>query len=104
MPLKRLERKTTKENLWLYILTLLKEKPMYAYEIKKSIKERFGFGIGNVTAYMVLYKLSRKGYVKTEWKIIDNRQRKYYLITPSGRKILNEGINYLKNMLSGLRK
>jgi len=35
MPLNRLKSKTQKEILWVYILKLLKERDMYAYELKK---------------------------------------------------------------------
>ena len=96
MPLKRLVRTTTKENLWLYILTLLKRKPLYAYEIRKRVKEEFDFEIGNVTAYLVLYSLERKSFVSTKWKIAGKRQRKYYYITKKGEKTLEEGVSYLK--------
>ena len=76
----------------------MKKEPVYAYEIRDRIEERFGFKIGKVTAYMVLYRLELDGYVKTEWRIIDNRQRKYYRITDSGRKTLSKGIEYLKKL------
>lgn len=66
MPLKRLREKTTTEVLWPYILALLRSRPRYAYEIRPLISEKFGFEIGNVTAYMVLYKLELGGYVKTK--------------------------------------
>ncbi len=100
-PLKRLKKKTTTENLWIYILRLLKEKPMYAYEINKNIKERFGFEIGTVSAYVILYKLLNEGYVDTEWRQ-EERQRKYYTITEKGENILERGRTYMKNMIEKL--
>jgi len=102
MPLKRLHDKTTIECLWLYLLSLMKEEPIYAYEIRDKIREKFGFSIGEVTAYMVLYKLESDGYVKTEWIMKENRQRKYYKITQKGRKILQEGIVYLDKLAERL--
>ena len=102
MPLKRLNAKTTTECLWLYLLSLMKEEPIYAYEIRAKIREKYGFTIGNVTAYMVLYKLERDGYVKTEWIMKENRQRKYYRITPKGKELLKEGIGYLKELAKKL--
>ena len=98
MPLNRLKAKTTTECLWLYLLSLMKDEPIYAYEIRDKIKEKFDFTIGNVTAYMVLYKLERDGYVKTEWLMKENRQRKYYRITPKGKELLKEGRGYLKDL------
>ena len=43
MPLARLKRKLTKEILWIYLLNLLKEREMYAYEIRKELERKFGF-------------------------------------------------------------
>jgi len=100
-PLIRLYRKTTTENLWIYILRLLKDKPMYAYELNKNIKDKFGFEIGTVSAYVILYKLEKEGYVLTEWRQ-EERQRKYYIITDKGEKILKQGITYLNNLNSRL--
>ena len=56
-PMKRLKRKTTTECLWPYILSLMKEEPVYAYQMRGLIKEKFGFTVGQVTAYLVLYNL-----------------------------------------------
>ncbi len=99
MPLKRLKNKLTCENIWLYILRLLMENPMYAYEIRKRIEDRFGFKIGEITAYIVLYKLAGSGYVRTEWKVEKGRQRKYYKITEGGEKLLKEGIEFIDEMM-----
>lgn len=103
MPLKRLKRKITLENVWIYILRLLMEKPMYAYEIRKTIEDRFDFRIGEITAYIVLYKLASSGYVRTEWKIEEGRQRKYYRITEKGEKLLKEGIEFLNEIIRKIK-
>jgi PadR family transcriptional regulator, regulatory protein PadR len=94
-PLERLIASTTTNCLWPYILSLMKTEPVYAYQIQDMIKERFGFEVGQVTAYMVLYKLETDGYVETEWRNVENRQRKYYKITVKGRSALEESIRYL---------
>jgi PadR family transcriptional regulator, regulatory protein PadR len=88
-PSERFERSMTKDNLWIYILTLLKERDMYPYEIRGAIKERFSFSPGNVTAYIVLKKLSAGGYVKVLRKEQDKGpQRTHYSITDKGKKEL----------------
>ncbi len=98
MPLKRLQKKLTVENLWLYILKLLSEREMYAYEIPGKIKKRFGFELGNVTTYIVLYRLKSSGYVTTEWK----ERRKYYRITAKGRKVLKDGRDFIRKTLDSV--
>jgi PadR family transcriptional regulator PadR len=101
-PIKRLERKLTVENMWIYILSLLRDRPMYAYEIRGRIKDRFGFDVGQVTAYVVLYKLENSGYVNAEWKD-EGRQRKYYSITDSGEILLDNGVEFLENLTDKIR-
>ena len=84
-PSERFEKSMTRDNLWLYILTLLKKGELYPYEFRKAVKERFGFSPGNVTAYIVLKKLRSGGYVKVVRK---NRgkgpERTFYKITEKG--------------------
>ncbi len=93
----RLVTKLTKENLWLYILKMLLERPMYAYEISKEITERFGFSTATVTVYVVLYKMQREGFiqVKLETSVTGRPDRKYYEITGRGREIFLKGKMFL---------
>jgi len=102
MPSRRLEQKLTKENLWLYILSLLKEKDMYGYELREVIAKRFGFKPGNVTAYRVSYALQRQGLIRKIEKSVDGRERKYYHITAAGTKELNKGKALLRSILAML--
>jgi len=102
-PLERLKKKITIENLWIYILSLLEERPMYAYEIRDKIQEKFNFRAGRITAYVVLYKLEKDSYVKTEWKE-RGRQRKYYRITKSGKRLLKNGISILEEMIREIKQ
>jgi len=105
-PMERLRNKITKEVLWLYILRLLKERPMYAYELKERIKDAFNFEPATVSSYVVLYKLEKDGYVTAEWQ--DSKtgkpSRKYYHLTPKGEELLKEGIIFLEDMLAKLKE
>ena len=42
-PIERLKEKVLKENLWVFIFKILKEKDEYAYEIRKKIKKELVF-------------------------------------------------------------
>ncbi len=88
--LSRLVELNTKECLWAYILRILKDKPMHAYLIRSEIEKRFGFKPGTMTAYKVLYLLSRAGLVK---KSQEGRKR-VYKITPKGRQELAEAVKF----------
>jgi PadR family transcriptional regulator PadR len=95
----RLREKLTIDNLWLYILSLLKGKDMYGYELREEIVKKFNFLPGNVTAYRVLYALKRRGMVETTLKDVEGRERKYYTITKSGKAELETGKTVLKEIL-----
>lgn len=99
MPMRRLKHKTTKEILWIYILRLLKEREMYAYELKSALRERFGFEPAMITSYVVLYRLESAGYVAASW----DENKKYYRITAKGERILREGINHLDELVQKLK-
>jgi len=93
-PIERLKEKVLKENLWVFIFKLLKEKDEYAYELRKKIKKQFGFLAGNVTGYKVLYLLEKDGYVKSYVK----GRRKYYRLTKKGLKQLEKAKSFLKKV------
>jgi DNA-binding PadR family transcriptional regulator len=101
MPLDRLKRKMTKEVMWLYVLTLLKERPRYAYELKKEIEDRFNWSPATITSYVVLYRLKSGEYVKTQWGNEQaNPRRKYYSITKKGEHLLKDGETFLREMIN----
>lgn len=100
MAYERLLRKTTKENLWLYVLSILKDRSMYAYQLRDEIERRFGFIVGEVTAYVVMYGLKKEGLVRVskEEPRKEGLARKYYSITPQGRALLSKGVSYLREL------
>lgn len=100
MPLKRLKELNTKECLWLYILSILKDNPTHAYALRKQIHERFGFRPGTVTAYKVLYLLSKDGMVE---KRVSGRQ-KIYSVTSKGSKALEGAVDFYRERVKLLGK
>ncbi len=99
---KRLKKKISIDNLWIYILRLLQEKEMYGYELKESIKKRFGFEPATVTSYTILYKLEKDNLVTS---LVKNNpegrpDRKYYSITDKGKKSMKEAKGLFEEILS----
>ena len=85
-PSDRFKKSLTNDNLWIYILSLLKKRDMYPYEINASIKKEFGFTPGNITAYIVLKKLKIDGYVTISRREKNGGpSRTYYSITRKGK-------------------
>ena len=97
-PIKRLKKKILKENLWIFVLSLLKKKERYRFEIKNIIKKEFGFICGNVTAYKVLYFLEIDNYVKSFQK-----KKKYYKITYKGKNELKNAETFLKKIIKMIK-
>jgi DNA-binding PadR family transcriptional regulator len=94
MPLNRLKKKTSKEILWIYILRLLVDREMYAYELKKELKKRFAIDPALVTSYVVLYRLEKEKYVTSKW----SKNKKYYQLSKKGRELLADGTKYLETI------
>ncbi len=85
-PYERLKEKIEKENLWLFVLSILKKGRMNGRDMRGLIRKRFGFVYGNVTAYKVLYLLESGSYVKSkkEGKFV------FYEITKKGNAELKD--------------
>jgi len=73
------------------VLAILAEADSYGYAILKRVRELSG---GNMEwtdgmLYPVLHRLERLGHIEARWEAADSgRKRKYYQITPGGRKQL----------------
>jgi len=92
---RRLVKTLTSGNIWLYVLKLLSENPMYGYEIIHSIKNRFKINVNTVTVYVVLYKLASEKIIES----VERNGKKYYEITARGRSELKNGIDFLEHIL-----
>lgn len=98
LPIQRLEKSNTKENLWVYILALLDKAPRYGWEIPELIEQNFGFRPGKITPYRVFYRLQADKFVKSR---TENRRR-VYEITAIGKKELAAARAFYENILSKL--
>ena len=94
-PVERLKRKIEKENLWLFVLGSLESGKSYGYELRKLIKDKFGFLAGNVTAYKVLYLLKFGGYIKSK----KSGRHVFYKLTEKGKEELKLAKETLKEYL-----
>ena len=74
----------------LMVLSLLKDKPMYGYEISHLMTELSGGKLKIAILYPVLYRLEEQGYIcEKEITIENGRARSYYEITEAGLEYLN---------------
>jgi len=73
------------------VLALLRERPMYGYEMVKQVNARSGGKLEwrEGTLYPTLHKLESGGLISSKWREASpkapGRMRKYYSITQTGR-------------------
>jgi PadR family transcriptional regulator, regulatory protein PadR len=75
------------------VLAILAEGDSYGYAILKRVRESSGGEMEwtDGMLYPVLHRLERLGHVKARWEVAETgRRRKYYRITASGRRQLEE--------------
>ena len=87
----KLDRELKKGSAELLILSLLQARQRHGYEINKLIEARSGgvlrFKVASL--YPLLYRLERRGWIKGQWvEKAGQRRRRYYKLTPEGRKVL----------------
>jgi PadR family transcriptional regulator PadR len=86
-----LERELKRGSAELLILALLEQRQRHGYEIGRLIDERSDGAISFHTAslYPTLYRLEDRGLIEGRWvEKAGQRRRRYYRLTPEGRKIL----------------
>jgi PadR family transcriptional regulator, regulatory protein PadR len=86
-----LERELKRGSAEILILALLEQRPRHGYEIGRLIDERSDGAISFHTAslYPTLYRLEDKSLIDGRWvEKAGQRRRRYYRLTPQGRKVL----------------
>ena len=78
-------------TLDMVILQSLLWGPQHGYGISNAIRAGSGdvLQVETGSLYPALHRLEKKGWVKSDWKLTENKQRaKFYSLTPAGRKQL----------------
>ncbi len=75
----------------LLVLSLLEDQSRHGYDISKLIEIRSGGALRfHVTSvYPLLYRLEARGWINGRWvEKPEQRRRRYYSLTPEGRRVL----------------
>jgi PadR family transcriptional regulator PadR len=86
---KRVRSKIARGSAELAILSLLDKKPLYGFEIARRIEQDSGGALrfNLASLYPMLYALEKRGWIKGKWEANRaGRDRRYYCLTPAGRK------------------
>lgn len=96
-------KKATAEMM---VLHLLREGPMYTYEMMSAIAERSGGDIVFNTLYLSIYRLEENGYIREHSKVMseDNRTRIYFAITDAGSAYLDALLQEYKRCTAALAR
>lgn len=77
------------------LLSLLRDQPMYGYQIIKEIEKRSNgyFRFREGTLYPALHRLEAAGLVKGSWrKLPSGKERRYYQLTQQGLDLLEQKV------------
>lgn len=102
-----MNKELLKGNIDLLILSVVKEKKSYGYEISKTIKEKTEgeFEIQEATLYLSLKRLEKQGATKSSWgEESQGGRRKYYMITDEGIKLLDQLISDWKKVTEMVKR
>ncbi len=91
----------------LMILAVLEEQQRHGYDIARLIDDRSGgvlrFHVGSL--YPMLYRIERRGWIEGHWlEKSGQRRRRYYKLSPAGKKILIEQRASWHELLSALQR
>ncbi|MEG2787434.1 MAG: PadR family transcriptional regulator [Romboutsia sp.] len=85
-----LNKEVLKGHIDTLIISILKEKDCYGYEIAKQVREKSEFELKEGTMYLALKRMESKNLIESYWS---NEQslggrRKYYNLTDDGKDFL----------------
>jgi transcriptional regulator len=91
----------------LMILAVLEQRARHGYEIARLIDDRSGgmlrFHVGSL--YPMLYRMERRAWIDGQWiETAGQRRRRYYRLTPLGRKALAQQRSSWHEVLTALKR
>lgn len=91
-----MSKEIKKGSIDILIISLIAKRDMYGYEIAKTIKDKSNnlYEMGEGTLYSALKRLEKNDTLEFYWGDSESgARRKYYRITDTGKKVLEEKMN-----------
>jgi DNA-binding PadR family transcriptional regulator len=82
----------------IHILYHASLEPVYGLWIIEELA-RHGYRLSPGTVYPMLHSMEKKGYLQCRPEVVGGKVRKYYTITPRGRKMLEEAREKLRELV-----
>lgn len=83
----------------IHILHHASQEPVYGLWLMEELT-RHGYIISPGTLYPTLHSLEQTGYLTSEKRVVEGRQRRYYTLTPDGEAALTEARDRLAELVS----
>lgn len=81
----------------LHVLHHAAEAPIFGLGIIRELG-RHGYRLGPGTMYPLLHRMERRGWLKSEERVVNNHKRKVYVATARGRKALAEAREQVREL------
>ena len=94
-------------TLDLLLLKILALEPLHGWAISQRLSQVSGdeLRVSDGSLYPALYKLEQQGWIKAEWKTSElGRRAKFYSLTVSGRRKLEEETEEWRRLSSAISK
>jgi DNA-binding PadR family transcriptional regulator len=107
MGMNALARELKRGSTELLILALLEERDRHGYDLARLIDERSRGTISFHAAslYPTLYRMENRRFIDGRWvERAGQRRRRYYRITPAGRKALASQRTVWEHFFTGLNR
>ena len=101
------DRELKKGSAELLVLSLVEARARHGYEIGKLIeaRSRGALRYNIASLYPLLYRLEKRGWIKGQWvEKPAQRRRRYYRLTPPGRKVLAAQRTGWKNFVAAINR
>ncbi|HKF41995.1 MAG TPA: PadR family transcriptional regulator [Thermoanaerobaculia bacterium] len=101
------DRELKKGSTELAVLALLEHRARHGYEICKLIDERSegAMRLNVASLYPLLYRLEERDLIKGRWvEKAGQRRRRYYRLTPAGRRMLAEKRSVWKEFVEAMNR
>ena len=83
----------------IHILYHASKEPIFGIEIIEELA-RHGYNISPGTLYPTLHRLEKSGYLESNSKVVEGKQRKYYRATAEGKLVLKKSRENIRELVS----
>ena len=104
---RHLDRELKKGSAELLILSLVEKRARHGYDLGRLIETRsrgaLRFNVASL--YPLLYRMEKRGWIDGRWvEKAGQRRRRYYQLTPAGRKVLAAQRSRWQSFVEAIRR